>query len=96
MKERTTDLPGLIEYAHNVGGFSIAPTKQGVIKGSAMKAMQEQTDLQMGQIYEQMQLLAKQAAKLKERAEVSSEIYNAEIRFKPVIGKTYFLYEKKK
>lgn len=95
MKERTTDLPGLIEYAHNVGGFSIAPTKQGVIKGSAMKAMQEQTDLQMGQIYEQMQLLAKQAAKLKERAEVSSEIYNAEIRFKPVIGKTYFLYEKK-
>lgn len=95
MKERTTDLPGLIEYAHNIGGFSIVPTKEGAIKGSAMKAMKEQTEMQMHQIYEQMQLLAEQATKLKDRAEISLDIYDAEMRFQPVIGQTYYLYEKK-
>lgn len=95
MKERTTDLPGLIEYAHSIGGFSVVPTEQGVIKGQAMNAMKEQTEMHMHQIYEQMQLLAEQASKLKRRAEVSFDIYDAEMRFKPVMGKIYYLYEKK-
>ncbi len=95
MKERTTDLPGLIEYAHSLGGFSIVPTKEGTIKGQALEAMKGQTDLQMQQIYEQMQLLAKQANKLKRRADISIEIYQAKMSFKPVIGHTYFLYAKK-
>ena len=95
MKERTTDLPGLIEFAHTIGGFSVVPNEQGEIKGNAMIAMKEQTEMHMSQIYEQMQLLAKQAAKLKRRAEVSFEIYDADMRFKPVMGKIYFLYEKK-
>ena len=96
MKERTTDLPGLLEYAHTIGGFSVIPTKEGQIKSSAIEAMKGQTDLQMTQIYEQMQLLAKQAAKLKRRAEVSLEIYKANVRFKPVINSTYYLYENQK
>lgn len=95
MKQRTTDLPGLIEYAHHIGGFSIAPTQQGAIKNTAVNAMKEQTEIQMHQIYEQMQLLAEQAAKLKQRADISIEIYHAEMRFKPVIGHTYHLYEKR-
>ncbi len=95
MKERTTDLPGLIEYAHSIGGFSIVPTEQGVIKGQAMNAMKEQTEMHMNQIYEQMQLLAEQASKLKRRAEISFDIYDADMRFKPVMGKVYYLYEKK-
>lgn len=96
MKERTTDLPGLIEYAHNIGGFSIVPTQEGSIKSSAIEAMKGQTDLQMKQIYEQMKLLADQAAKLQERAKISLDIYQAKMRFKPVIGKEYYLYLNKK
>lgn len=95
MKTKTADLPGLLEYAHSIGGFAIVPTEQGVIKGHAMNAMKEQTEMHMGQIYEQMQVLAKQAQKLKKRAEISIEIYKAEMRFQPVIGKNYYLYEKK-
>ena len=95
MKTKTADLPGLLEYAHSIGGFAIVPTEQGVIKGQAMNAMKEQTEMHMGQIYEQMQVLAKQAQKLKRRAELSIEIYTAEMRFQPVIGKIYYLYEKK-
>lgn len=95
MKEKTADLPGLLEYAHSIGGFSIVPTQQGVIKGNAMTAMKEQTEMHMHQIYEQMQVLANQANKLKRRAEVSFEIYEAEMRFKPEVGKTYYLYQKR-
>lgn len=95
MKERTTDLPSLLEYAHSIGGFSVVPTEQGQIKGQAMKAMKEQTDMHMTQLYEQMQLLAEQANKLKKRAEISFEIYDANMGFKPLIGHTYYLYQKK-
>jgi hypothetical protein len=95
MKEKTVDLPALLEYAHSVGGFSIVPTEQGVIKGKAMQAMSEQTQMHLDQIFEQMQLLAKQAKNLKDRAEISALIYEAEIKFQPVIGHTYYVYEKK-
>ena len=95
MKDRTTDLPALLEYAHSIGGFSIVPTEQGVIKGQAMSAMKEQTEMQMNQIYDQMKLLASQAHKLKRRAELSFEIYDAAMGFKPVIGQIYYLYLKK-
>ena len=94
MKDRTTDLPALLDYAHSIGGFSVVPTKQGVIKGQAMSAMKEQTEMHMVQIYEQMQLLALQANKIKRRAEVSFEIYEANMGFKPLVGKTYYLYQK--
>ncbi len=94
MKDKTADLPGLLEYAHSIGGFSIVPTQEGVIKGNAMKAMKEQTEMHMQQIYDQMKVLADQASKLKRRAEISFEIYESEMRFKPDIGHTYYLYQK--
>lgn len=95
MKLKTTNIPGLLEYAHNVGGFSVVPTEKGIIKGRAINAMHEQTQRQMDQIYEQMKLLAKQVNDLKERADVSHLIYDAEMSFQPIIGETYYLYEKK-
>ena len=94
MKEKTADLPGLLEYAHTLGGFSIVPTEQGAIKGKAMQAMTEQTEMHLGQIFEQMQVLARQAKTIKDRAEISQDIYTAEMRFKPEIGETYYLYER--
>ena len=94
MKERTTDLPALLEYAHSVGGFAVVPTEHGKIKGQAMNAMKEQTEMHMDQLYDQMKLLATQAQKLKRRAELSFEIYEANMGFKPLIGKIYYLYKK--
>jgi hypothetical protein len=94
MKKHTTDMPGLLEYAHSVGGFSIVPTKEGAIKGRALKVMEEQTNMQMDQIFQQMKLLAEQAQKIKSRAEISVEIYDATLGFEPLVGNSYFLYEK--
>lgn len=94
LKEKTADLPSLLEYAHSVGGFSVTPTNEGAIKGNARKAMEEQTQMQLDQIFEQMSLLAKQAREIKKRADVSVQIYEAKMSFKPIIGNTYYLYEK--
>lgn len=95
LKEKTTDIPGLLEYAHSVGGFSIVPTKEGAIRSKALQVMGEQTQMQLDQIFEQMQLLAKQAKDLKERAQLSELIYESKISFTPVVGKIYYLYQKK-
>lgn len=94
LKEKTADLPSLLEYAHSVGGFSVAPTNEGAIKGNARMAMEEQTQMQLDQIFEQMSLLAKQAREIKKRADVSVQIYEAKMSFKPIVGKNYYLYEK--
>ncbi len=95
MKKQTTDIPGLLEFAHSVGGFSIIPSDQGAIKGRALAAMEQQTQMQMDQIYKQMKLLAEQAKHLQTRADISLQIYNAVIGFEPIIGQEYYLYERK-
>ena len=94
-KEKITDLPGLIEYAHHAGSAIIKPEDKGRIKGNAVAAMHDQTDRQFRQLYEQMQTLIEQAKYLKSRVEVSERIYQASVPFAPVIGKIYFLYKKK-
>lgn len=94
-KEKITDLPGLIEYAHHAGSAIIKPEDKGRIKGNAVAAMHDQTDRQFRQLYEQMQTLIEQAKYLKSRVEVSERIYQASVPFQPVIGKIYFLYKKK-
>jgi Protein of unknown function (DUF2452) len=94
-KDKVAENPGLMEYAHNVGGFVIKPTEKGQIKGKAMAAMEQQTTRQLKQLYEQMQTLAEQAKKLQDRAEISRQIYEAEMSFEPVIGHIYYLYRRK-
>lgn len=93
MKLKVADVPSLLEYAHTVGGFSITPTNQGVIKGHAREAMKEQTEDQMNLIFEQMKTLAKQVQDIKKRVHISDIIYSVEMTFQPIIGKRYYLYE---
>lgn len=92
--EKAAQNPGLMPYAHNTGSAVIRPTKEGVIRSKALSAMEEQTDLQLEQIREQIELLAKQANEIRQRKEISYTIYNSKMSFQPVIGKEYFLYEK--
>ncbi len=93
-KDKITENPHNLPYAHTVGGAVVKPEDKGKIKSRAMTAMVEQTDQQLAQIYRQMKLLAEQANDIKKRIEVSELIYNAELRFEPIIGHTYYLYEK--
>lgn len=93
-KDKITENPHNLPYAHNVSSAVIFPEDKDRIKSKAMSAMVEQTNVQMKQIYDQMELLVEQANKLKERVELSEEIYGAEMGFKPLTGHTYHLYEK--
>lgn len=94
MKEKTTENPGILPYAHHSGSAIIKPEDKGKITGRAVAAMHSQTDMQMSQIYQQMQLLADQAKKIQARIEVSERIYEASIAFEPLINHHYFLYQK--
>ncbi|MCH2214643.1 MAG: DUF2452 domain-containing protein [Flavobacteriales bacterium] len=93
--DKITEKPGLIPYPHTVGSPAFAPTEMGVIKSRSMKAMEEQSNIQLDQIKEQIALLAEQAEKLKNRVEVSKAVYSAEMNFDPVIGSEYHLYARK-
>lgn len=94
MKEKTTDMPGLLPYAHQSGSAIIKPEDKGKITGRAVSAMYSQTDMQMAQIYQQMQLLADQAKLIQKRVEISERIYKTSMGFEPLINHNYYLYEK--
>jgi hypothetical protein len=86
--------PGLLPYAHTAGGAVIKPDDMGKVKGRSVLAMRQQTDRQMNQLYEQMEVLARQAKLLADRKEISERIYDAAMGFEPIISETYYLYEK--
>ncbi len=90
--DKITENPGLIPYPHTIGSPAFAPTRKGAIKSRSMKAMEEQSTMQMRQIQEQIALLARQAEKLRDRVEISKAIYEAEMGFQPIAGNTYHLY----
>jgi len=94
-RDKITDMPGLIEYAHSVGSAIIKPEDKGKIRGVAVAAMHDQTDRQFHQIYKQMKTLVDQASYLKKRVEVSERIYTSDIGFDPVYNKDYYLYHRK-
>ena len=85
----------VLPYASSVGSVAIRPTEEGAIKHQALMAMEQQTDMQLDQIRQQIELLAKQAQELRKRKELSLMIYNATLRFVPVIGQVYYLFEKR-
>ena len=93
-KDNVAEKPALLPYAHTVGGFVIKPIDEGREKGRAIRSMEEQTDMQMAQLYKQMELLASQAEKIKQRMEVSQQIYQADMTFVPLIGHQYHLYQR--
>ncbi|MEJ6777777.1 MAG: DUF2452 domain-containing protein [Crocinitomicaceae bacterium] len=91
--DKITETPSTLEYGHHLGSAVVKPEDQGKLKGRALSAMDHQTDMQLDQIYQQMQLLANQAKKLNDRKGISEIIYMAEIRFEPLINHIYHLYE---
>jgi hypothetical protein len=65
LKEKTSENPGLLSFSHSIGGAMVKPEDQGKVMGRAMTAMKEQTESQLRQLYDQMQVLVKQANQIK-------------------------------
>lgn len=83
----------VLPYSASVAGAVIRPTEEGVIRHHALTAMEEQTNMQLTQIRQQVELLAIQAKEIQMRKEISLMIYNSKLSFAPVIGQVYYLYE---
>ncbi|MBS1508300.1 MAG: DUF2452 domain-containing protein [Bacteroidetes bacterium] len=83
----------VLPYSASVSGAVIRPTEEGVIRHHALTAMEEQTNMQLTQIRQQVELLAIQAKEIQMRKEISMMIYNSKLNFAPVIGQVYYLYE---
>ena len=91
--DKVTENPHSLEYGHHVGSAAIKAEDVGKQKGRALTAMAHQTDQQLSQLYEQMQLLAEQAKKINQRKAISEKIYQASFRFDPIINHVYYLYQ---
>ena len=96
MKDLTSSTKSTDHFAVQRGSVAFAPTKEGAIKSRAFKVMDEQINMQMGNIMEQIEVLARQAEDLKTRRVVSESIYRAKMSFEPLVGDTYYLYLDKK
>jgi hypothetical protein len=92
--DKVAQNPGLLPYAHTLSSGVIKPDDLGKIKSNALLAMEQQTDMQLRQLQEQIQLLYNQAQEIKSRTDISVWIYQADMGFNPLIGHTYHLYEK--
>lgn len=92
---KTAANPGLLPYAHTAGGAVIRPEDMGRVKGNALMAMEQQTDMHLGQIHEQLAVLARQAQAIQRRKELSLMIYEAAMGFDPIINHIYHLYRKR-
>lgn len=84
----------VLPYSASVSGALIKPNEEGIIRHHALTAMEDQTNMQLTQIRQQIELLAIQAREIQQRKELSMIIYDARLSFNPVIGQTYYLYEK--
>ena len=84
----------VLPYSASVAGALIKPNEEGIIRHHALTAMEEQTNMQLTQIRQQIELLAIQAKEIQQRKELSMIIYDAKLSFSPVIGQNYYLYEK--
>lgn len=93
--DKVAENPGLLPYAHHVGSAVVKPEDKGKLKGRAVAAMHQQTNMQIDQLRKQMELLAQQARDIHKRVQVSEMIYGAQMNFEPLIGHTYYLYENK-
>ena len=84
----------LLPYGSSVSAPAFKAVETIKNKSLDVNAMEMQTDMQLDQIKQQIELLASQANKIQARKDLSTHIYNADMGFKPEINHNYFLYRR--
>jgi len=78
----------------SVSSPPIQPIDKNKIQAKALETMTHQANQQIKMLKRQADELMKQAKEIENRLKISYQIYQSEIKFKPVIGECYFLYKK--
>ncbi len=77
-----------------VSSPAIKPLDKNKVRANAVEAMHMQAKQQIGLLRKQAELIMQQVSDIEDRLRISEIIYTADMRFKPVLGQTYYLYEK--
>lgn len=78
----------------SIGSVPIAPEDKNKIKANAVAAMHHYAQQEMDLLRKQADLIMQQVREIEDRLKVSEQIYQADMRFTPVVGQVYHLYEK--
>lgn len=73
----------------------IKPIDKNKLQARAVETMHLQAHQQIDLLRKQASLIMQQVKEIEDRLKISELIYKAEMRFKPVLGQIYYLYEKK-
>ncbi|KHJ37881.1 hypothetical protein PBAC_18930 [Pedobacter glucosidilyticus] len=72
----------------------IKPIDKNKLRANAVESMHMQANQQISMLRKQAELIMEQVKDIEERLKISELIYTAEMKFKPVIGQLYHLYQK--
>ncbi len=87
LKDKSTDNPGLLSYPHSIGSAPIKPENtSSFINRATNKVNKEFKD--------RFERLKTEYECLLEELEWNKIIYESELRFEPVVGEIYHLYQK--
>jgi len=104
MMTEQEDSPTKTTYYTGEAKFSPVPTSisspviklidKNKVRAVAVEAMHMQANQQMVLLKKQADLIMLQVKEIEERLRISELVYQADMRFKPVLGQTYHLYQK--
>ncbi len=86
-KDKTTENPGLIPYAHHVGSALIKPDNTDGFKSKGIARVNREMS-------DRMQKIKEEYEKIMEELNWNDIIYNSQMGFEPLIGEEYYLYER--
>jgi hypothetical protein len=78
----------------SVGSPIIKAEDKGKLRANAVEAMHHYANQEMALLKKQADLIMEQVREIENRLKVSENIYTSDMRFQPVIGQVYHLYEK--
>lgn len=78
----------------SVGSPVIRPIDKNKLQANAVEAMHMQAHQQINMLRKQAELIMQQVKEIEDRLKISELIHKADMRFKPVLGQIYYLYEK--
>lgn len=76
-----------------LGSPVIKAEDKNKIKANAVEAMHYYANQEMAMLKKQADLIMEQARDIENRLKISEKIYESDLRFTPVIGQVYHLYE---
>jgi hypothetical protein len=85
LKDKSTDKPGLLPYPHHIGSVPIKPENTSTFVNRGVSKVNHE-------FKDRFERLRKEYESLLEEYEWNKVIYESDLRFEPVVGEIYHLY----